>query len=154
MFTARKKIVKDTGVEPTEVENDVAKALFDLENGELKAELKDLVFLSAKEVEVSSSKKAIVIFVPFRQLKAYHRVQSRLVRELEKKFSGKHVIVIAQRRIIRKPGKNNHKKMQKRPISRTVTAVHEAILDDIVYPTEITGKRIRVKLDGSKLYKM
>ena len=28
------------------------------------------------------------------------------------------------------------------------------MLDDIVYPTEITGKRIRVSVDGSKLLKV
>merc|ERR1712093_468930 len=29
-----------------------------------------------------------------------------------------------------------------------------AILEDLVYPTEITGKRIRIRLDGSRLYKV
>ena len=43
---------------------------------------------------------------------------------------------------------------QKRPISRTLTAVHEATLNDLVYPAEIVGKRTRVKLDGSKLVKV
>ncbi len=38
--------------------------------------------------------------------------------------------------------------------SRTLTSVHDAILGDLVYPTEITGKRTRVKLDGSKLIKV
>jgi small subunit ribosomal protein S7e len=32
--------------------------------------------------------------------------------------------------------------------------VHENILEDLVYPTEIVGKRIRHKLDGSKLIKI
>ncbi len=41
-------------------------------------------------------KKAIIIFVPVPQLKAYQKIQTRLVRELEKKFSGKHVVFIAQ----------------------------------------------------------
>ena len=32
--------------------------------------------------------------------------------------------------------------------------VHDAILDDLVYPTEIVGKRIRYKLDGSRTLKV
>jgi len=44
--------------------------------------------------------------------------------------------------------------MQKRPDSRTVKKVHEAILDDLVFPAEIIGKRTRVRLDGSKLLKV
>lgn len=34
------------------------------------------------------------------------------------------------------------------------TQVHDAILDDLVYPTEIVGKRIRYKLDGSRTLKV
>ena len=44
----------------------------------------------------AQNKKAIVIFVPVPQLRAYQKIQTRLVRELEKKFSGKHVVFIAQ----------------------------------------------------------
>ena len=35
-----------------------------------------------------------------------------------------------------------------------MVAVHNAILDDLVYPAEIVGKRIRVRLDGSRLFKV
>ena len=34
------------------------------------------------------------------------------------------------------------------------TQVHEAILDDLVYPTEIVGKRVRYKVEGSKMLKV
>ena len=58
--------------------------------------------------------------VPYRLLKNFHKIQQRLVRELEKKFSGKDVVIIANRRIMRPPtsGRSNA-----RPRSRTLTAV-------------------------------
>merc|ERR1712029_1270275 len=106
------------------------------------------------EVEVGQGKKAIVIFVPVPQLNAFQKIQTRLVRELEKKFSGKHVVFIAQRRILPKPTRKANKLKQKRPRSRTLMAVHNAILDDLVYPAEIVGKRIRIRLDGTRLFKV
>jgi small subunit ribosomal protein S7e len=156
MFTVRKKIVKEGGAQPTEFEEQVAQAIFDLEvnSQELKADLKDLSISSAKEVEVSGGRKAVVVFVPNRQAKSWHKIQKPLIGELEKKFTGKHVVIIAQRRILRKPGKNNHIKAQRRPRSRTLTAVHDAILDDLVYPTEIVGKRLRYRIDGSRQLKV
>jgi small subunit ribosomal protein S7e len=78
---------------------------------------------------------------------------SRLTRELEKKFSDRHVVFIGQRRILPMPGRRS-RVQQKRPRSRTLTAVHDAILSDLVYPTEIVGKRIRTKEDGHKIIKI
>lgn len=118
---------------------------------ELKADLRDLFINSAKEVDISSGRKAIVIHVPFRLLKAFHKVQIRLVRELEKKFSGKDVVIVANRRILPKPTTGSS---IARPRSRTLTAVHAALLEDLVFPTEIVGKRTRYRTDGSKLLKV
>merc|ERR1712122_78072 len=130
-------------------------ALLELEtNSDLKAQLRELYITGAREVEVQG-KTAIIISIPPPQLRAYQKIQTRLVRELEKKFSGKHVVFVAQRRILPKPTrKTRQKNKQKRPRSRTLTAVHDAILEDLVFPAEIVGKRIRIKLDGSRLIKV
>merc|ERR1712071_575614 len=119
----------------------------DLEiNSDLKASLRELHITAAKEVDCSGGKKAIVVFMPVPQLKAFQKIQTRLVRELEKKFSGKHVVFVAQRGILAKPTrKTKLRNKQKRPRSRTLTAVHDSILEDLVFPAEIVGKRIRVR---------
>ncbi|CAI5946555.1 unnamed protein product [Closterium sp. NIES-64] len=152
MFTARRKIQKEKGQEPDEFEETVAQALFDLEatNQELKSDLRDLFINSAKEIDVSSSRKAVIVHVPYRLRKAFQKIHARLVRELEKKFSGKDVVLVATRRILPKPRKGSK---VVRPRTRTLTAVHEAILEDLVFPTEIVGKRVRFRLDGSRIMK-
>ncbi|RXG59356.1 40S ribosomal protein S7 [Armadillidium vulgare] len=154
-FFCGNKISKHTSDTPDDFEIQIGQTLLELENSsELKAQLKDLSITGAKQIDVGD-KKCIAIFVPVPLLKSFQRVQQRLVRELEKKFSGKHVVVIAQRRILPKPTrKMKHPPKQKRPRSRTLTAVHDAILEDLVYPAEIVGKRIRVRLDSSRLIKV
>lgn len=61
------------------------------------------------------------------------------------------MVVIATRRILRPPKKGS---AAQRPRSRTLTAVHDAMLEDVVHPAEIVGKRIRYRLDGSKIVKV
>jgi len=68
-----------------------------------------------------------------------------------KKFSGKDVVLLATRRIVRPPKKGS---AAQRPRSRTLTAVHDAMLEDIVTPAEIVGKRTRYRIDGSKVIKV
>ncbi|CAO3658459.1 unnamed protein product [Rhizopus stolonifer] len=130
------KIVKPAGAQPDEFELSVAQAFLDLESSvaDLKKELRPLRSLLPRR-----SNSVLV--------------QARLTRELEKKFSDRHVVFVAQRRILPVPTRSTNGK-QPRPRSRTLTAVHDAILDDLVYPTEIVGKRLRQKVDGSKTLKV
>ncbi|KAF8064766.1 hypothetical protein N665_1169s0024 [Sinapis alba] len=153
MFSAQNKIKKDKNAATTECDELVAQALFDLENTnqELKSELKDLYINQAVNMDISGNRKAVVIYVPFRLRKAFRKIHPRLVRELEKKFSGKDVIFVATRRIMRPPKKGA---AVQRPRNRTLTSVHEAVLEDVAYPAEIVGKRTRYRLDGSKIMKV
>ena len=142
--------------EPTALDRTVAKALFELQTSaqsELAAELQVLQFYGARDVDLGAGRKAIVIIVPVPQLKAWRRIQSRVTRELEKKFSDQSVVLVGMRRILPKPSRGQKVK-QVRPRNRTLTAVHNAWLEDMVYPTEIIGQRLRVKTDGSKLVKV
>lgn len=61
------------------------------------------------------------------------------------------VVVVATRRILRPPKKGS---AVQRPRTRTLTAVHDAMLEDVVYPAEIVGKRVRFRVDGSKIMKV
>lgn len=155
MLNTRKKILKDKGAAPTALEEEVAKALFDIEvapASDIKAEVRDVYISSAKDIEVGRSGAAIVIHVPFRVWKIVRKIQGRLIRELEKKFAKRHIILVANRTIL---DKNFRRKgLKVRPRSRTLTAVHESILEDVVGPTEIVGKRTRISVDGSKLLKV
>ena len=42
-------------------------------------------------MDVTGSRKDVVIHVPYRLRKAFRKIHVRLVRELEKKFSGKEI---------------------------------------------------------------
>jgi len=123
---------------------------------QLLAQLQDLVITSAKEVDIGDGKKVIVVYVPVAQLGQFQKIikEKSLIEELEKKFSGKQVVVVAERRIVRRENRNSRQLKQQRPRSRTLTAVHEAVLDELVFPTDIVGKRQRVRLDGSRLLKV
>lgn len=150
-MSAANKILSE---KPSELELKVAQAFVDLEaQADLKAELRPLQFKSVKEIEVNGGKKALAIFVPPPSLLAYKRVQTRLTRELEKKFPDCHVVFLAERRILPKPSRTS-RQQQKRPRSRTLTAVQDKILEDLVFPTEIIGKRVRYLVGGNKIEKV
>src|SRR4051794_18731422 len=88
-------------LEPTLIDISVAKALFELQasaQSELSAELQVLQIYGAREVDLGSGRKAVAVIIPVPQLKSWRRIQSRVTRELEKKFSDQAVVLIGMRR--------------------------------------------------------
>merc|ERR1712194_301287 len=108
-----KKIKKDKGAQPNDLEQQVAQAFVDLEinNEELRPTLKNLHIVGAREVVVNKSTAAIVVFIPYRLRELFRKNQVRLVCELEKKFSGQHVVLIAKRTRYTVDG-NKHMKIE------------------------------------------
>ncbi|CAF1148869.1 unnamed protein product [Didymodactylos carnosus] len=137
------------------LEEDAKRQFLELENNaHFKGQLRELYITGAKKLDLGDGRSAIIIYIPVPKIKNFQRVHQSLVSELEKKLN-QTVVLLGQRRILPKPTrKSKTQSKQKRPRNRTLTAVHDAILHDLVYPAEITGKRIRIKLDGSRLFKV
>merc|ERR1712130_1085440 len=140
---------------PSKLEEKICQLLVDLEasSRDLKPYLRDLGIVSARKINVTQTKKAIVIFVPKLQHQRWQKLQDRLVRELEKKFSEEDVIFIAQRKVM-KLCQINPKINAPRPRTQTITAVQREILNDVVYPTAIVGKRTRFRVGGKRMMKV
>jgi len=154
MFAGHDKIRKPAGKKLTDFEEKVATEIHNFINSQanedVKGQLDEIWFTGALPVKSKDSgKDSILLFLPYKLLSKYRPVQVRLVRELEKKFSGQHVVVIAQRTVL--PVSSRSGKVQGiRPRSRTLLAVQDAQLEDLVQPGEIVGKRLKIKTDGSK----
>jgi len=150
------KIVKANDEKPNKLDEEIATALVSIEtsqSSDIKAAVRDIVISGSKEVETSKAEKVVVVFFPYRSWKTVKTVQGKLIRELEKKLKHK-VILVANRTILDKNFKRKGLNLKIRPRSRTLTSVHDSILQDIVGPTEIVGKRTRIGQDGSKLIKV
>merc|ERR1712226_258718 len=130
------KLQKKHGARASDIENNVSSAILDIQNGAdnaTKEQLMQLHLVAVKEMDVGG-RSALALMVPAPQVGSWQKIQTKIVRELEKKFSGKHVMIIGQRKVMAQEAR-------------------KAILEDVVYPAEITGKRIRHKLDDSTVIK-
>jgi small subunit ribosomal protein S7e len=123
-------------------------------NSPIKADVESLYINAARVVQLDGNKSAVVLFVPFPLLPSFRKIQKQLVDELEKKLQQSVVIIANRTMLSAKTWSRSTKYTGVRSRTRSLKAVQEALLDDIVYPSEITGKRIRVRTDGSRLLKV
>lgn len=140
---------------PSDVEESVAKTLFELETTHktLRTQLPRFHINGVRVVENKRFKKnAMVVFYPLRFLMLVRKIQKTLTAELEKRHSGSVIVLVAQRKITKRP--QDVYKIQKVQRSRTSTAVFESILSDLIYPCDVVGRRYRYRADGSKIMKV
>lgn len=149
-------ILKPEGIKASDFEVAVANEIAEIakKTKDLAEPLKSFKMTAAKEIEVAGDKKAIVVFVPYKLFKNFRLIQSRLTAELEKKFEGRPVVFIAQRTMLGKNYRRAHKFSGVRPYNHTLTAVHEAIIDDLVYPCECVGKHTSISPESGKVIKV
>ena len=142
----RSKLQKKDGQRATELEEELAKTLsaFENSNADLQQHLKFVYVNSAEEIEFANDhgtfSKYMLVRIPFRSLPYYRKVAGKVVDALEAKFKWP-VIIIANRTIQSKRAKTHAS--QQRPRSRTLKAVHAALLEDIVVPSSVTARSIR-----------
>ena len=154
MYSSREKILKKDA-DTTDLDEKVAKIIYDLETkseGKLKQQLVSLYLTGANKIQFTDANgedsEALIVRIPYRSLPAFRKSRSQVVQALEKKFKNNAVIVAATRTIQSRFMKTH--KSQQRPRSRTLTAVHDAILEDVVAPAHIVGKRTRITSSGDK----
>merc|ERR1712003_618111 len=102
VISVNQKMIKRAGAEPSSIESQCGQAVLDIQNNAdtaMKEQLMQLHMVAAKEFDVGG-RNAIVISVPAPQVASWRKVQEKLVRELEKKFSNKHVIIVGHRKIM------------------------------------------------------
>ena len=104
------------------------------------------------EIPVGKDKPAILIYFSYKSQKVLLTgIYKKLVNELEKKLKTT-VLLVAARNIQSRWIKKN--RTQKRPYSRTLTSVHENLLNELLLPGNIISDRTRVRLDGSSVRKI
>lgn len=138
--------------EATPLEQNVATALNEIadsseeQNKNLLATIK---ITGVKEVDADGL-KVVIISVPYKQIPLYRKLSGILVPELEKKIANSQVFIVGKRRAFPKTPVRGRRYMAIRPTGRTLRAVNDGLLEDLVFPTAIVGKHIHYDLKGGQ----
>lgn len=122
-------------------------------NFEHKKTSKTEIVHEVKEIKVTGDDKktytALVVYLPFVYVKNHRALLAKLVNDIQAKR--KVPAFIVSHRTLINP-KESFK--QKIPRNRTLTSVYDSILEDLIAPATIIGKRARYHLDGSQHLKV
>ena len=134
---------------------EVSKVLTDVLQapGEKKSIPRSATVTDVKEYQFTGEDKktatAVVVYLPYIFIRDNKQMIPKLVNEIQKRRN-QHAFIVAKRTTINKKAAFS----QRIPRSRTLTSVNDAILDDLIAPAQVIGKRIRYRLNGSQLIKI
>jgi len=119
---------------------------------DLKKDIESIKIENAAEITTLDNKKCYLVQVSEDSLTSFHRVQSEVTKKLESKLSNPVVIVPNRKRINGNLFRQFRGK--KVPRSETLTHVYDTLLQDVVYPAAIVGKRIRFPKSKGRVFKI
>lgn len=118
-------------------------------NYEHKKTSKTEIVHDVKEVKIVGDDKksytALIVYLPFVYVQNHRALLSKIVNDIQSKKK-LPTFVVSHRTLLNKKSAQK----QKIPRNRTLTSVYDAILEDLIAPGVIIGKRLRYHLDGSQ----
>ena len=139
--------------EISEIQKNVSNELEKIKDTEKehKAELESIKIEHANEVQMNDDQKCYLIQISTQNLAGFKKVHSLLIKKFEEHLS-ENVILIPKRKRIN--GKEYRTYISKKvPRDKTLTAVFDGYLDDILFPATIVGKRVRYPVGKTRTYK-
>ena len=135
-------------------QKDVTEAFDKIKDSEKdhKTDLDQIQIEHAKEIEMADNKKCCLIQISTNNMPSLKKVHSLLSKKLEENLSIPVILIPAKKRV---NGKEYRTYVSKKvPRDRTLTAVFDGYLDDILFPATIVGKRLRYPTGKLRTYKV
>ena len=121
-------------------------------HAEFREDMKNLKIENVAEFKYEDNKNFLLVSVNESAAKSLQRVHVDLVKRLES-TTGKPVIVIPKRKVV--DGKKFRNFIGKKvPRTKTLTYIRENLLEDLLYPATIVGKRTRYPRGQQKQLKV
>ena len=138
----------------TEIEKNFQNTLNSIVNSEKenKKELEGLKIENAKEVQVEKGERCYLVRVKTNDERDLKKVHSTLVKKFEEQYSAPVALIPAKKRVNGKLYRRY--RGTKVPRDKTLSAMFDSYLEDLLYPATIIGKRIRYPKGKSRQFKV
>jgi small subunit ribosomal protein S7e len=121
-------------------------------NPQLKNDLEALKIESANEISIENNKRCYLVQVNESSIKNLQNIHADFVKKLEDHFNTPVLIVPYKKKV---NGKLYRRYVGKQvPRTKTLSAVYDSLLEDLLYPATIVGKRTRFPKGNNRLFKV